>query len=122
MSDEFTIEEGGRGPSMVLRGAWRGEYADVVRRRGVVELVLNYALGWKGRDVEFLSQVDSLQGLSIIHRTIDDVSPIHVLRALRSLKVSTYCDTSIDFTQFPQLEECTLEWRAGAKSLLTPGH
>lgn len=41
---------------------------------------------------------------------IEDVSAIHLLHKLKSLHISTYCSTEIRFSEFPALEDCSLEW------------
>ena len=64
-----------------------------------------------------LFAVPHLEAFEIIDWKIDDITPIHYLPKLKSLKVSTYCKTEIDFLRFPDLEECSLQWRAKAKSL-----
>ena len=71
----------------------------------------------EGRRAPFLSAVPHLEAFEIIDWKIDDITPIHYLLKIKSLKVSTYCKTEIDFLRFPDLEECSLQWRAKAKSL-----
>lgn len=88
-----------------------------MRSKGIKELQLNYARGFVGDDISFVATLPELEALWIIHRTMDDVSPIHALHELRSLKVDTYCDTPIDFSHFPRLEHCYIEWRKGVRSI-----
>lgn len=114
---EYSVEEGTVGRRMVLSGRWEPGYARDAQRLGVVELELNYAKGWKGGDVAFLADLTFLRVLEITDWNLRDVSPVHGLRALTRLKISTYCNTAIDFTSFPELEDLSLEWRAKATSL-----
>ena len=86
-------------------------------REGIEELVLNYARGWKGITLEFLTRIPWLKAFTILDWNINDVSPIHALTRLRMLEVSTYCKTEIRFHTFPLLEDCRLRWREGAESL-----
>jgi hypothetical protein len=119
MAEAFTIEKGKRGLMLVARSAWSDAMASAVRERGLLELELNYAKGFVGKDLSFLKDLTGLQVLLLTHRTIEDVSPVQHLRELRVLELNTYCKTAIDFTRFPALEECALEWRAGAASLFS---
>jgi hypothetical protein len=88
-----------------------------MRRDDVRELYLNHARGWSGATLDFLETIPELVAFSILDFTIKDVTPIHRLSALRSLEVSTYCKTLIDFHRFPELERCVFYWRSGSESL-----
>lgn len=113
----FAIEQGKFGPQVVLESAWDDDVAKFMRTRAISELQVNYARGFVGKDLSFLEALPELKVLWIIHRTIEDVSAIHRLHELRSLKVDTYCRTPIDFARFPKLEHCYLEWRKGVSAL-----
>lgn len=119
MFKECVLGTGRFGPRLELAGAWRPEYAAFMRRESISELYLNYALGWDGDDLEFLRTTPHLQAFGILDLLIKDVSPVHVLRELRSLELSTYCRTKLDFSAWPRLEDCFLNWRAGAESLFS---
>ncbi len=116
-SKGFDIERGQYGMRMVLTGAWTDAARRTLEKRNIVELELNPAKGWQRNNLAFLSLLGGLVAFAIVDEKTVDVSPIHALSHLRSLKVLTYCDTPIDFTRFPQLEEVSLEWREGASSL-----
>ena len=111
------FDKGTFGPVAVLRSVWTDEIAAAMRSRQCVELELNYAKGWKGEDLSFLSNLHWLQGLKITHWTIESVERIHQLPQLRELEVFTYCNTPLRFDSFPQLENCSLEWRSKAESV-----
>jgi hypothetical protein len=116
---DWKLEAGEYGIRMIMLGEWSPEAERVAKREGVSELELNYAKGWKGSSVDFLvSLAASLKAIKIIDWKLDDVRPVNALRALRSLQVYTYCDSVIEFDRFPELEECGIEWRSGAVSLL----
>lgn len=117
MTTDWTLEHGKFGPRLLLRGAWSMEALAASRSAGVRELELNYAKGWTGHDYSFLSQLPSLEALEITDWNATDVASIHALPSLRRLKVFTYCKTRIDFSAFPELEECSLEWRTKARSV-----
>jgi len=69
------------------------------------------------KPLSFLTKLPDLTELQIIDFNLDDVSPVHDLHKLKSLQISTYCKSEIDFRQFPHLEDVALEWRPKAKSL-----
>lgn len=111
------LEKGKYGCRAVITSAWSMEMADYLLVNKVVELELNDGKGWRGRDLEFLDKLRQLESFKIIDLTISSVAPIHILRELRALEVTTYCQTEIKFSTFPRLEECALEWRPKASSL-----
>lgn len=117
MIDGIQFEEGLYGKRAVATSAWAQQTTDYLLRNGIKELELNAAKGWKGSDLSFLAKLPALNSLKIIDFQISSVGPIHSLRELRHLEVSTYCQTEIKFSAFPQLQECALEWRSGARSL-----
>ena len=118
MQSSWALEEGRYGRRLVVMGRWSDTVLDAVLGSGAKELELNYARGWEGDDVAWLRQVPHLEAIDIVHRTIMDISPVNGLHQLRYLGVSTYCKTRLDFSNWPQLEECALvEWRPGAASL-----
>lgn len=122
MDKPYSTEDGEFGRRLVLHGAWRDDTLEYMNAWGIRELVVNYAQGFEGKDIAFVEQLPDLEAFWIIHRTIDDISPIHHLRDLRSLKVHTYCRTAIDFSKFPRLERCVLEWRREVSSLYDRPH
>lgn len=122
MDKAYSTEDGEFGRRLVLHGAWRDDTVKYMSAHGIKELVVNYAQEFEGKDIAFVEQLPELEAFWIIHRTIDDISPIHNLRNLRSLKVHTYCRTAIDFSKFPRLERCVLEWRRGVSSLYDRPH
>lgn len=113
----FIVEDGKLGKRMTLVGPWDPEFCRVARRLEIAELELNYAKGWKGGDLEFLPDLTFLRSLELTDWNIAGVQPIHSLRSLLRLQVSTYCKTEIDFRCFPELQDLTLEWRPKAQSV-----
>ena len=117
MTSNFLIELGKYGERLVVTSLWSEDISQYILAHNISELHLNYAKGWKGKDLSFLSALSHLKAFSIIDWTIDDISPVNNLHSLRSLEISTYCKSPISFEEFPYLEECGLRWRAKAKSL-----
>lgn len=118
MTNDITFEDGSYGRKAVIQSDWTTDTAKYLVDHGVVEIELNMAKGWKaGSDLSFLSEVPFLKSFEIVDFHTKDISPIHFLRSLRRIEISTYCSTAIDFSAFPDLEECVLEWRPKATSV-----
>ena len=114
---DVIFEEGRYGRRAVIRGRWHEGLASNLRDEHIAELELNQGKGWIGTDLSFLKDLLFLKSFEILDLNIKDVQPIHMLRELKRLNVTTYCKTRIDFSVFASLEDCTLEWRRGADSL-----
>jgi len=110
-------EKGIYGQKLVVKSLWDDRVENFLKSHDINELELNYAKGWVGKDISFLSRIPNLIALTIIDWNIENITPIHALSSVRYLEISTYCKTKIDFTAFPILEECKLEWRPKAKSI-----
>jgi Leucine-rich repeat (LRR) protein len=106
------FEEGKYGRRAVLTSDWSYQMAKDLKDHGIVELELNMAKGWRGNDLSFLSELPHLQSFEILdlRPSIQNIEPIHFLHELRKLGISTYCSTEIQFSAFPKLEDCSLEW------------
>jgi Leucine-rich repeat (LRR) protein len=117
MTGSVTFENGTYGRRAVLHGDWSVELAVYLAREGIVELELNQGKGWAGMDLSFLARLPDLMSFEIFDFNIKNIAPIHYLRGLRHLGVTTYCSTPIDFSKFAHLEDCGLEWRPKATSL-----
>ena len=118
MKDSFKIEDGKYGKRLVVTAAFKNsEIIKIIKEYGIKELFLYTKLG-VGGDLSFLKKIPKLEAFLIMDFTIEDISPINTLHTLRSLGITTYCKTEIDFTQFPYLEECSLIWRPKAKSIV----
>src|ERR1700674_5866381 len=114
------LEDGEYGRRAVITSKWRSEMSRYLLANDVLELELNYAKGWRGNDLSFLKELPQLRAFKIIdHFGLPDVEPIHYLHELRALDVQTYCKTPIRFSEFPQLEDCGLEWRPKCESLFS---
>lgn len=111
------LEEGDYGRRAVVSAAWSAEMTEYLLANNVIELELNTGKGWRGGDLLFLEKLPRLQSFEIFDFAISSVAPIHFLQELRTLHVSTYCQTEIRFSTFPHLVECGLEWRPKAASL-----
>jgi hypothetical protein len=103
----------------VVVSACRPGFSRRMLANNVVELELNYAKGWRGNDLSFLKELPQLRAFKIIDWGISSVQPIHFLHELRMLELMTYCKTAIQFSEFPHLEDCCLEWRSKSESVFS---
>jgi Leucine-rich repeat (LRR) protein len=117
INNVIALTNGRYGRRAVLNTSWSEHMIGYLTGNNVVELELNQGKGWSGTDIRFLALLPGLRSFEIIDLNIGDVEPIHFLHKLKSLQVTTYCPTAIDFAAFPELESCALEWRPGAISL-----
>ena len=117
LNRDYDMIKGKYGPRMILTDAWNNKMLSVISKKKVLELELNPAKGWKRGSLDFLSELSRLVAFEIVDEKTKDVYPMHNLSKLRYLKVLTYCNTPIDFTCYPELEEISLEWREKASSL-----
>jgi Leucine-rich repeat (LRR) protein len=119
MNRGITLEDGTYGCRAVLHSNWSDDLFSYMTDNAVVELELNLAKGWKGQDLSFLARLQYLKSFEIFHFGIDSIEPLHFLHGLKRLGVTTYCSTRIDFSAFPELQSCGLEWRPKATSLFS---
>jgi len=112
MPRAIKLEDGRYGARAVLTAPWSDSLMLLLEQHGVVEIELNMAKGWMGNDLSFLKRLPHLKALEVLdlRPSLKSIEPIHALHALKSLGVTTYCPTKIDFAAFPLLEECSLEW------------
>ena len=114
---QFKITSGKYGNRLSLFTAWTDEIEKRMKKDNIVELELNYAKGWKGDSLAFLTRTPNIVVLEIIDWNICNIAAIHSLNQLRALKVFTYCRSKIDFSHFSALEDASLEWRKGGQSI-----
>jgi hypothetical protein len=113
----LAFEQGAYGLRGVITAPWREEMRKALEESEVRELELNDGKGWRGDDLSFLSLLPQLRSFKILDLRIVSDEAIHTLHALRELTVVTYCENEINFSAFPELETCSLEWRTKASSL-----
>jgi Leucine-rich repeat (LRR) protein len=114
------FEDGEYGRKAVITSAWSPEMARELVAHSVLELELNDGKGWHGNDLSFLRELSQLRAFTLIdYLGMPSEEPIHSLHKLRKLEVMTYCKTAIRFSEFPQLEDCSLEWRPKCESLFS---
>ncbi|MDI1254601.1 MAG: hypothetical protein PSV16_00745 [Flavobacterium sp.] len=111
------FENGQYGLKAIFKVEWNESFFNLLIDKDVKEIEINTGKGWKGGNVDFLKNFPHLQSVIIIDHTVQSIQPIHSLHELKSMNISTYCKTPINFNDFPELENCGLEWRKGSDSL-----
>lgn len=107
-----TVEQRGDGLKwLVVRAGWSDQLAELVNSGKVDGVELNAAKGSWGQGLGFLAQIPRLQHLTLIDLQERDVRPIQGLSDLRSLTLSAYATSSLDFSNFPSLTKAFIEWR-----------
>ncbi|MBI3837751.1 MAG: hypothetical protein HY288_07435 [Planctomycetia bacterium] len=117
MMDNVDLQNGAYGNRATVTASWSEPIERYLKDHELVELELNMAKGWVGKDLAFLKNLPGLKSFEILDLHIRDIEPIHCLHKLLTLGITTYCSTPIRFSEFPQLRECALEWRQEAESL-----
>ncbi len=117
MARKFETERGDFGTRLVLTSAWSQDYADYMCRHNINEITVNYARGFQGESIDFLSSLPFLRGLLLISYDVKDVSPINDLHELRSLAIGYIGKSEIDFWQMPNLQMCSLMRRIKYRGL-----
>jgi hypothetical protein len=101
----------------VLSGRWADRDRKMMEEFHLDGLEVNTAKGFEGTDLDFLAEAPQLKRLWVTHLNIRDISGIQTQNELLELSINTYCSTPIDFSSFPRLRRCYLEWRNGAESV-----
>jgi internalin A len=107
----FVIEESSVGRMLVVTGAWSTKAEALVAEGAVDGLVLNYARGFEGSDLEFLAAWP-LRHLLVLDRGLRDLSPVGKLGAtLESLSVEGAPGVPVDLGDLPHLRRLWASWR-----------
>ncbi|MCK5581621.1 MAG: hypothetical protein KAJ18_10165 [Candidatus Omnitrophica bacterium] len=115
---KYQITSGEFGSHMCLFGELSEPLNKVIKKKGILELELNYAKGWpQGSDLSLLKDIKQLRSFELIDYQASDISVINELIELRSLKINSSRNDVIDCSNFSNLEEISLEWFPNAKSL-----
>jgi internalin A len=93
-----------------LRTRWSPRLHRAFTRSRADGLVLNYARGFIGHDLEFIRDLP-LKRLNVLARTIRDLAPVYDLAdSLTELRVEAGSTTRIDLTALPHLRALSCSW------------
>ncbi|MDQ1665832.1 MAG: hypothetical protein QOH75_1863 [Actinomycetota bacterium] len=95
---------------MIVTGDWSRAAEKALLQPEMTGLTLNYALGFRERSLDFIREWP-IQQLTILARTIDDLSPVYRLAGtLERLSVETSPKAAIDLRQLPWLTSVGADW------------
>jgi hypothetical protein len=117
MTEKIEFQVGQYGVRAIIRSEWQEPFLQMLIEKEIKELELNTGKGWKGENVQFLRFLPGLKLLIILDQSLKSIEPVHFLTKLRSINISAYCKTPLDFTVFTDLTDCGFEWIKGSDAL-----
>ncbi len=97
--------------TLVVTSGWSREAAEALTRGEADGLVLNYARGFCGGDLELLDESLRLRRLDVLDRGISDLSPISRLAdSLEELSVQAAQGAKLNLGALPHLQSVAGEW------------
>ena len=107
----YVIEDTAEGRSLVVTGAWSAAAVDALERHDADGLVLNYARGFVGESLDFLSANWMVRRLDVLDRGLTDLEPIARLAgSLESLSVQAAPEAELDLGPLARLRSVAGEW------------
>lgn len=103
---------------LMIKGPWHESFAQYIVENEIKALYLNFAHKWSCEDYSFLSNLKTIQLLSIIDAPSSGLEAVEEMESLVDLSLSTYFKSKIDFTKLPKLRYCGLSWHKGTQSIL----
>ena len=118
MNPGFALRQDTQGRlDFFLLAAWTSALRDAFHGSGADGLVANYALGFQGRDIDFVRELP-LRRLDLLDRGISDLTPIHDLGStLEELKVQSAPGSHIDLALLPRLTVLSCAWDQVSSSI-----
>jgi hypothetical protein len=112
----FRIERSAFGDTLVVTDKFTAEASSVLYSGSVAGLDLNYALGFKNTDLEFIEPWP-ITRIRLLARTIKSIEPIYRLPSLASLSLGAGHDLTLDLRRTPQLATLGADWIAVCDSI-----
>jgi internalin A len=113
----FTLESAPGGIDLVVTGDWSPAARSQLVEGSADGLVLNYARGFRERDLTFLAGLP-VRRLHVLARTIKDLSPVYSLAdKLESLQVQTDARALIELERLPSLRTLAAAWQQVERSI-----
>ncbi len=110
--------EHGFGRVFIPSGLWKPEYSTFLRSEGIDGLRLSNSAGWKGSDLQFLSELPFLRSLEIYSWGVRDCSALSSLSELRLVGLECDVRGSVDFGPLGKLEVVLLSWAKAIEGVL----
>ncbi|MEV8147187.1 hypothetical protein AB0O52_03445 [Arthrobacter sp. NPDC080073] len=106
----FTLEHTREGVDLVVTGDWSQDAQACLMDGHADGLVLNYARGFRERDIAFVRGLP-VRRLNILARTLTDLSPVYALADhLVSLSIDSHPSATIDLERLPLLRGLAADW------------
>jgi hypothetical protein len=106
----FTLEPTSDGVDLVVRGDWTPEAAACFHEGVADGIVVNYALGFREKDLEFLRGLP-IRRVRILARWLTDLSPLYSIPpGIVSLRVESNSSATLELERFPLLRELSTSW------------
>lgn len=106
----FIIDETSGVRTLVVSGRWTSDAEEMVSAGEVDRLELNYARGFKERDLAFLDSWP-IRELMMIARDIDDLASLERLGgSLESLSIDAAPESTLNLDAFPHLRSLAVDW------------
>jgi hypothetical protein len=117
-TESWMLDKSPRGrPSIVITGEPPTDLTQIVRETSCDDVTVNYARGFRGRDLAFLIGAP-IRSLQVLTRTVSDVDSIYTLSGtLESLDVTLAERATIDLDRLQLLSDLSCDWSLVAESL-----
>lgn len=114
----YVIEDSPEGRTLVVTGDWSERAARVLASGQADGLVLNYALGYRERTLDFLRPWP-VRRLQVLARTITNIEPVYrMAETLEDLSLTTAPAAAVDCARLPHLHGIWAEnWQQLRQSL-----
>jgi len=110
MITDWEIEDGKYGRRLKLHTDWGDRVLRVCERENIQELVLLKFQDPEWESLDFLAEIPWIKSFTLLNFAAKDISGIHHLTQLESIYMADYSNRAIDFSRFPMLTECKMEY------------
>jgi Leucine-rich repeat (LRR) protein len=118
----FVLEHTAVGVDLIVTGDWTSEAEECLLSGQADGLVLNYARGYREKDLSFVRDL-RIRRLDLLARTVADLTPIYSLAPhLVALHIQSDPRAPLDLELLPNLTELSADWRQVEATIdLAPG-
>jgi hypothetical protein len=111
------IENGKWGQYLLVDSGKLDETIKYIKEKKIKNVELNYYRGYKLKNIDFLNELaDIIEGLNVIDSDVD-LKGLENLKKLKMLNISDEQDYPIDFSNFRELEKCSVLWHKNLTGL-----
>jgi internalin A len=113
----YLLEDTPDGPSLVVTGRWTDAAGRLLARGEVDGLVLNAARGFQEGDLEMLEAGWPLRRLSVLDRSLVDLTPLSRLDGLEMLSIEASPAAELDLSPHAELKSIGGPWNLIRRSV-----